>query len=122
MFGSNEFLTKKEEEKKQSEDMNALRQILENLLYLSFEEEKLMNQFKQTTIKDPNYVQLVKRQNDLKSDAKIIEDYLFALSKRQVQLSSVVNKEMGSINQNLKESIQFLKEINNMCSESSRKL
>ena len=103
-------MKKKEEEKKQSEDMNALRQILENLLYLSFEEEKLMNQFKQTTIKDPNYVQLVKRQNELKSDAKIIEDSLFALSKRQVQLSSVVNKEMGSINQNLKESIQFLGE------------
>ncbi|MFZ9848405.1 MAG: hypothetical protein ACO3EE_09685 [Flavobacteriales bacterium] len=103
-------MKKKEEEKKQSEDMNALRQILENLLYLSFEQEKLMNQFKQTTIKDPNYVQLVKRQNELKSDAKIIEDSLFALSKRQVQLSSVVNKEIGAINQNLKESIQFLGE------------
>ena len=103
-------MKKKAEEKKQSEDMNALRQILENLLYLSFEQEKLMNQFKQTTIKDPNYVQLVKRQNELKSDAKIIEDSLFALSKRQVQLKSVVNKEIGVINQNLKESIQFLGE------------
>ena len=103
-------MKKKEEEKNQAEDMNALRQILENLLYLSFEQEKLMNQFKQTTVKDPNYVQLVKRQDELKSDAKIIEDSLFALSKRQVQLKSVANKEIGAINQNLKESIQFLGE------------
>ena len=103
-------MKKKQEEKQQSEDMNALRQILENLLYLSFEQEKLMNQFSQTTIKDPNYVQLVKRQNELKRDAKVIEDSLFALSKRQVQLSSVVNKEIGAINQNLKEAIAFLGE------------
>lgn len=103
-------MKKKQEEKQQAEDMNALRQILENLLYLSFEQEKLMNQFNNTTIKDPNYVQLVKRQNELKRDAKVIEDSLFALSKRQVQLSSVVNKEIGSINQNLKEAIAYLGE------------
>jgi hypothetical protein len=103
-------MKKKEEQQKEAEDMNALRQILENLLYLSFEEEKLMNQFKQTSIKDPNYVRLVKRQNELKDDAKIIEDSLFALSKRQVQLSSVVNKEIGLINENLKDAIAFLGE------------
>lgn len=114
-------MKKKAEEKRQSEDMNALRQILENLLYLSFEEEKLMNQFKQTSIKDPNYVQLVKRQNELRNDAKIIEDSLFALSKRQVQLSSVINKEIGLINENLKEAIAFLGERQtNLASEKQR--
>lgn len=114
-------MKKKAEEKRQAEDMNALRQILENLLYLSFEEEKLMNQFKQTSIKDPNYVQLVKRQSELKNDAKIIEDSLFALSKRQVQLSSVINKEIGLINQNLKEAIAFLGERQtNLANEKQR--
>ncbi|MCX6182939.1 MAG: hypothetical protein NT150_13530 [Bacteroidetes bacterium] len=103
-------MKEKEEKQQQAEDMNAMRQILENLLYLSFEQEKLMNSFKKTYPQDPKYVQLTKEQHKLKNDAKIIEDSLLALSKRQVLLQSIVNKEIGMINQNLQEAVALLAE------------
>ncbi len=103
-------MKKKAEEKQDAEDMNSLRQILENLLYLSFEQEKLIVQFKQVSSKDPLYVQLSKKQHVLKSDAHVIEDSLLALSKRQPQLSSVINKEIGLINENLQQTVDLLSE------------
>ncbi len=103
-------MKEKEEKEQQAEDMNSLRQILENLLYLSFEQEKIMNNFKQTYPQDPKYVDLTKQQHKLKNDARIIEDSLLALSKRQVQLKSVINKEIGMINANLDEAVALLAE------------
>ena len=103
-------MKEKEEKQQQAEDMNTMRQILENLLYLSFEQEKIMNSFKQTYPQDPKYVQLTKDQHKLKNDARIIEDSLLALSKRQVQLQSVINKEIGMINNSLEEAVALLAE------------
>lgn len=103
-------MKEKEEKEQQAEDMNSLRQILENLLYLSFEQEKIMNNFKQTYPQDPKYVQLTKEQHKLKNDARIIEDSLLALSKRQAQLKSIINKEIGMINMNLNEAVALLAE------------
>ena len=103
-------MKEKEEKEQATEDMNTLRQILENLLYLSFEQEKIMQRFKQTYPQDPKYVELTKDQHKLKNDAKVIEDSLLALSKRQVQLKSVINQEIGKINANLQEAIALLAE------------
>ena len=103
-------MKEKEEKEQAAEDMNTLRQILENLLYLSFEQEKIMQRFKQTYPQDPKYVELTKDQHKLKNDAKVIEDSLLALSKRQAQLKSVINQEIGKINVNLQEAIALLAE------------
>ena len=64
----------------QEEDMETLRQILENLIHLSFGQEGLMQKVKVTPKNSPSYVKLVKTQKKLVDDAKIIEDSLFALS------------------------------------------
>ena len=61
----------------QQEDMETLRQILENLIRLSFDQEELMGKVKVTPKNSPNYVGLVKEQKKLVDDAKIIEDSLF---------------------------------------------
>lgn len=98
------------EMEQQEEDMNNLRQLLSNLIQLSFDQEALMKQFGKTKTTDPNYVKLTAQQKKLKDDAKLIEDSLLALSKRVFQLQSIVNKEIGAINNNMEKSIEDFSE------------
>ncbi len=92
------------------EDMDALRQLLDNLLHLSFEQEELMKRYKKMDRKSPEYVAITQQQKKLKDDAKMIEDSLFALSKRVVQLQSTINKEIALINNNMEKTIGFMAE------------
>ena len=64
------------------ENIETLRQILENLIFFSKSEEELMVQMNDMDPNDPQYIQLMHKQGDLRNDAKVIEDSLFALSKR----------------------------------------
>jgi len=93
-----------------AEDMDALRQLLDNLLHLSFSQEDLMEKYKTTESTDPEYVKLTENQKNLKDDAKMIEDSLFALSKRVIQLKPIVNKEISEINANLDKTINYMAE------------
>ena len=81
-------------------DAQKLRQILENVLYVSFEQEKLLNDFASLNSYNPQYVEEVQKQNRLKEFSRMIEDSLFALSKEVPAISSIVNKEIGDINFN----------------------
>lgn len=94
----------------QEEDMETLRQILENLIHLSFEQEDLMQKVKVTPKNSPSYVNLVKTQKKLVDDAVIIEDSLFALSKRVVQIQHAVNKEIALIKNNMSFATKNLEE------------
>ncbi|MBL4594055.1 MAG: hypothetical protein JKX68_09605, partial [Flavobacteriales bacterium] len=46
----------------------------------------------------------------LKDDAKMIEDSLFALSKRVVELESTINREISAINNNMEKTINFMED------------
>lgn len=99
-----------EEQESLEEDINKLRMILENLVQLSFDQEKLKKQLNRTQPNNPKYVEIASDQRELSDDAKMIEDSLFALSKRISQISSFVNKEISLINYNMDESIAHLAE------------
>jgi hypothetical protein len=92
------------------EDMDAMRAVLENLLRLSFGEEQLISDVKTIGINDPKYLKIAQQQRVLKEDAQLIEDSLINLSKRVVQIQSIINKEIGSINTNITSSLQSLEE------------
>jgi hypothetical protein len=94
--------------KEHEEDYQALRQILENLVYVSLEQEDLMNEFKTTMQYNPHYVELARKQQKLKDDAKLIEDSLHALSKRVMEIKSFVDKEIGKVNFNMDNAVQDL--------------
>ncbi len=98
------------EEQQNEEDMNALRQILENLVRLSFDQEALMGEVQKTETSNPQYVKLTQTQKRLKDDAKIIEDSLLALSKRVPEMASTVNKEISLINSNMEKAISAMAE------------
>lgn len=95
-------------EEQQEEDMDALRQLLENIVQLSFDEEQLMNDVTTTTTKDPRFIEQGRTQRKLRDDAKVIEDSLFALSKRVPQLESIVNREMNAVNGNMDEALRYM--------------
>ena len=92
------------------EDMDALRQILENLIDLSLDEEKLLNELSTTNNDDPEYVSLIHWQNKLSDDSKILEDSLYALSKRQAQIKATINREMRAISNNIEKSLANMSE------------
>ncbi|MBL4652026.1 MAG: hypothetical protein JKY53_04045 [Flavobacteriales bacterium] len=101
-----------EMQEKQAEDIEALRQLRDNLIALSFDQEQLMKEVKTIKNHSPYYVELIQRQKKLSDDAKMVEDSLFALSKRQPKIRSVVNREMTQINENIEKSIDLLSNHN----------
>ena len=98
------------EQQQQEEDMDALRQLLENIVQLSFDEEALMGELTATSVRDPRWVEHGRSQRKLRDDAKVIEDSLFALSKRVPQLESIVNREMNAVNDNMDEATRLMGE------------
>ncbi len=90
------------------EDINALREILENLVQISFDQEDLMNAFGDLNINDPKYTQTIKDQMDLKDDMKIVADSLKALSKRQIMIKPFVTKELNSIDRNFDRALESM--------------
>ncbi|MBL7932225.1 MAG: DUF4175 family protein [Bacteroidia bacterium] len=101
-----------QEQQQQEENAQTLRQILENLVNLSFAQEELIKKLPKTRIDNPQYVEIPKEQNKLKDDSKIIEDSLLALSKRAPQVSSIVNREISSIHLNMEKTVKALAERN----------
>lgn len=91
-------------------NIRALRQILENLVTLSFKEENTMEKLKRTSTNDPQYVALTQVQKNIKDDMKLIEDSLFALSKKVVQIKSIINRETGKVNEQIERAILLLAE------------
>lgn len=94
------------------ENAQTLRQILENLLHLSFAQEELIKALPVTRIDNPKYVEIPKQQNKLKDDSKIIEDSLLALSKRAPQISALINREISAIGSNMDKTVKSLAERN----------
>lgn len=102
---ANQLNAKQEQanKKEQEEDMKSLRNILESLMTLSFDQEALMNKFAKVTTLDPLYRKLGRRQQRIIDETKIIKDSLLALAKRQPKIASFIDKELNAIesNQNL---------------------
>lgn len=97
-----------QESEQEAEDENALRDILNNLIQLSFDQEAVMKDVDKTRPENPQYVKLSQQQKKLKDDSKMIEDSLLALSKRQAAIASVVNREISAINSNMEKSITMM--------------
>ncbi len=100
-----------ESEEKESEvNVKSLREILDNLIISSFDQEKTMQTVRQTNTGDPNYIIQSQKQKDIQINMKMIEDSLYSLSKRVPQIQSVVNKEIQAINFNIGKAIESLGE------------
>ncbi|EGV43153.1 hypothetical protein BZARG_1014 [Bizionia argentinensis JUB59] len=92
------------------EDLDMLRQILDNLILFSFEQEDLMDRFKSIEINHNKYASYLRNQNDLKEHFSHVDDSLFALSLRQPKLSETVNKEISEVFFNIDKSLEQFSE------------
>ena len=108
MAGQMQQMMDSAQEEQEQEDMDALRVLLENIIQLSFDQEDLMDDIKSTSKNDPKYVTHGQTQRKYKDDARIIEDSLFALSKRVPQLQAVVNREINLVNDNMLKAIDYI--------------
>jgi hypothetical protein len=88
-----------------AEDIMTLRQILKNLVHISFEQEELMKTAQATSRIDPRYPEIINKQNQLKRDFQIIEDSLVALGKRQMAIQGIVSREISAIKDNMEQSV-----------------
>ncbi len=94
----------------QQEDMEMLRQVLDNLVSFSIEQEGLMKEFKNIDIDNPSYSTKLKRQSVLRENFIHIDDSLYALALRTPQITEDVTKKLTDIEFNIDKSLERLAE------------
>jgi hypothetical protein len=92
------------------EDAKTLRQLLENLVKLSYDQEDLVKTIDPRMVNTPTYPNMIREQFKLQKDFKLIEDTLTALSQRNADIESFVMDKVAEIKYNMKESISALEE------------
>ncbi len=95
-------------EEQMEEDVQMLRQILDNLLAFSLSQEEVMGQFKNLKSGSPSFNKNIKVQQDLKMQFKHVDDSLFTLSLRNPNIEESITKEIGNIEYNMDKSLETL--------------
>ncbi|MEZ4854370.1 hypothetical protein [Flavobacterium sp.] len=94
------------------EDAKMLRQILDNLLAFSFDEEALMDETKAANKSTLILNKVLKKQQILKTQFKHIDDSLFAIATRNADISEVVFKEVGDVHYNVDKALETIADGN----------
>lgn len=94
------------------EDAKLLRQILDNLLAFSFDEEGLIKTTNATQTRSLQLNKVLKRQQDLKLQFKHVDDSLFAVALRNPKISEKILNEVGEIHYNLDKTLETLADNN----------
>lgn len=92
------------------EDVKTIRQLLENLVTVSFEQEALYKEVTPYLVNTPAYPAAIRKQFKLEGDFKVIEDTLVALSNRNADIESYVMDKVAEIKFNMKETLKELEE------------
>jgi hypothetical protein len=89
-------------------DIRATRQILTNLMRLSFDQEQLMKNVHRISPESRQYLDNMREQQRLRQNARMIRDSLFVLSRRVFQLAATVNKETTELEKHMGNTITAL--------------
>ncbi len=87
--------------KQNMENIQNLRQILGNLVYLSFEQEKVLKELSGIHTIDPSINELNRVQKRIMDQSKIVKDSLYALGKRTPHINSMISNELLNMELNL---------------------
>lgn len=94
------------------EDAKLLRQILDNLLAFSFDEEGLIKTTNATQTRSLQLNKVLKKQQDLKLQFKHVDDSLFAVALRNPKITETILNEVGEIHYNLDKTLETLADNN----------
>jgi hypothetical protein len=92
------------------ENIENLRQILGNLVYLSFEQEDILDGLTSINANDPSLGELNQNQLKIQIQSQIVKDSLYALAKRTPQINSLINNELLTMELNLGKALEQLEE------------
>ena len=90
------------------EDLEMLRQVLDNLVLFSLNQETNMNSFSGSTNGDPNYSAYIRRQQVLRENFEHIDDSLYAISSRNAKIGTKINDLISEIDYDLSSSLEKL--------------
>jgi len=93
-----------------SEDLEMLRQILDNLVLFSFDQEHLMNDFRSIQVNHSQYAKNLIKQQGLREHFEHVDDSLFALSLRQPMISEQINSQITEVYFNIDKSMEQFSE------------
>ena len=93
-------LKKNQKKKQKAEDAKMMRRLLENVIFLSFEQEKILEKTKTTSIQSPSYLKLIQYQQKIKEDFKLVEDTLYKIASRQAKIRKFIFEEVDKVNSN----------------------
>jgi hypothetical protein len=93
------------------EDTEMLRQILDNLVVFSQEQEGLLEEVKEITKNSPSFGNKLKTQKDLQKAFSHVDDSLFALASRNPKIGDEINKEVSDVLYYLDKSMEQLAEF-----------
>lgn len=102
------------------EDLATIRQLLENLVGLSFGQEQNMKEIKTVNPAAPYYVQLTQQQFKLQDDFRLVEDSLQALAKRQFKIEGIITEKVTEIKGSMKRTLAELEERNTPVANSEQ--
>ena len=92
------------------ENIEDLKQVLKNLVIFSEDQEQVMVDLEEITDRNAEYPALLKEQIKLKEHFEHVDDSLYALSLRLVQLSSQIEKDLTDVHYNLNRSLENMSE------------
>ena len=92
------------------ENIENLKQILSNLIFLSFSQEKVLADLNGIADKDPALNQINRDQKRILEQSKIVKDSLYTLAMRTPQITSMVNNELLSMEIYLKRANEEMQE------------
>ncbi|WP_147377222.1 DUF4175 family protein [Mangrovibacterium diazotrophicum] len=114
-FAVNQMLQNNEMQQN-GENLANLKQILKNLIYVSLDQEEVLNLTVDLDVNDPLLGVVQNRQDLLLEQSKVIEDSLYALASRTPAVNSKISSELLKIDYSIHQTINDLKEglINNV--------
>ncbi|RLD90818.1 MAG: hypothetical protein DRJ09_02985 [Bacteroidetes bacterium] len=92
------------------EDMDMIRRLLDNLMDLSFQLEKLNTSISETDAADPRFVTSAQELSKMKESFTILRDSLRAIGKRQVFIQPFIIRESKSIKTNMTNAIALMQD------------
>ena len=111
-----EMANKMQQDKEQGEmdqmeeDIAMLRQLLKNLVSLSFNQENTMNATLRNVVNTPRFVELTQQQFRVRDDFRIVEDSLRALASRNSKIEGMITDKISEIKTAMRKSQEEMEE------------
>jgi len=90
------------------EDIKQIRQILENLIQVSYDQEGLIGRTKTVNRNDPRFQEIITDQKEINDKLQSAKDSLQAIASRQFMIQPIISREIKSINANIEETVELL--------------